>query len=96
VGLKKVKSKFGNDIWEVKDKKFNPFDNLAKWGIGYCKNSNWGGKKHFTEIGKKGQEELRKRYPTNIASEWGKKGGRKRKKPLNSGRGIAAESKKEV
>jgi hypothetical protein len=30
VGLKKVKSKFGNDIWEVKDKKFNPFDNLAK------------------------------------------------------------------
>jgi hypothetical protein len=39
---------------------------------------------------------LRKRYPTNIASEWGKKGGRKRKKPLNSGRGIAAESKKEV
>jgi general stress protein YciG len=39
------------------------------------------GNKHFAEIGKKGQETLRKRYP-NMASEWGKKGGRPRKKNL--------------
>ena len=36
------------------------------------------GHKHFAEIGKKGQEALRKRYP-GMASEWGKKGGRPRK-----------------
>ena len=36
------------------------------------------GRKHFAEIGKKGQEEMRKRYPC-MASEWGKKGGRPRK-----------------
>jgi general stress protein YciG len=36
------------------------------------------GKKHFAEIGKKGQEEMKKRYP-GMASEWGKKGGRPRK-----------------
>ena len=36
------------------------------------------GKSHFVEIGKKGQETLRKRYP-GMASEWGKKGGRPRK-----------------
>ncbi|MFC1931896.1 hypothetical protein ACFLXJ_06860 [Chloroflexota bacterium] len=36
------------------------------------------GSKHFAEIGKKGQKILRKRYP-NMASEWGKKGGRPRK-----------------
>ena len=34
--------------------------------------------KHFAEIGRKGQEVLRKRYP-GMASEWGKKGGRPRK-----------------
>ena len=39
------------------------------------------GNKHFSEIGKKGQESLRKRYPS-MASEWGKKGGRPRKKNL--------------
>ena len=39
------------------------------------------GNKHFAEIGKKGQEILRKRYP-GTASEWGKKGGRPRKKNL--------------
>lgn len=39
------------------------------------------GNKHFAEIGKKGQEILRKRYP-NMASEWGKKGGRPRKNNL--------------
>ena len=39
------------------------------------------GSKHFAEIGKKGQEILRKRYP-NMASEWGKKGGRPRKNNL--------------
>lgn len=36
------------------------------------------GKKHFVEIGKKGQEVLIKRYP-GMASKWGKKGGRPRK-----------------
>ena len=39
------------------------------------------GKKHFTEIGKKGQEIMKKRYP-DMASEWGKKGGRPRKHNL--------------
>ena len=33
---------------------------------------------HFVEIGKKGQEILRKRYP-GMASVWGKKGGRPKK-----------------
>ena len=36
------------------------------------------GRKHFIEIGKKGQEEMKKRYP-GMASTWGKKGGRPRK-----------------
>lgn len=36
------------------------------------------GKKHFAEIGKKGQEIAKKRYP-GMASTWGKKGGRPRK-----------------
>ena len=36
------------------------------------------GRKHFVEIGKKGQETMKKRYPGK-ASEWGKKGGRPRK-----------------
>ena len=36
------------------------------------------GKKHFVEIGKKGQEAMKESYP-GMASEWGKKGGRPRK-----------------
>jgi len=36
------------------------------------------GKKHFAEIGTKGQEVMKKRYP-GMASTWGKKGGRPRK-----------------
>ena len=36
------------------------------------------GKKHFAEIGKKGQRIMKKRYP-GMASTWGKKGGRPRK-----------------
>ena len=36
------------------------------------------GKKHFAEIGKKGQEVMKKHYP-GMASTWGKKGGRPRK-----------------
>jgi general stress protein YciG len=36
------------------------------------------GRRHFVEIGRKGQESLRKNYP-NMASVWGKKGGRPRK-----------------
>lgn len=42
---------------------------------------NMRGHKHFVEIGKKGQEVLRKRYP-GMASKWGKKGGRPRKNNL--------------
>jgi len=36
------------------------------------------GKEHFAEIGKKGQEMMKKRYP-GMASTWGKKGGRPRR-----------------
>jgi len=36
------------------------------------------GTKHFAEIGKKGQDTMRKLYP-GMASTWGKKGGRPRK-----------------
>ena len=39
------------------------------------------GKEHLSGIGRKGQETLRKRYPS-MASEWGKKGGRPRKKNI--------------
>ena len=39
------------------------------------------GKKHFAEIGKKGQGIMKKRYP-GMASTWGKKGGRPRKNNL--------------
>jgi general stress protein YciG len=39
------------------------------------------GNNYFSEIGKKGQEAMRKRYP-RMASEWGKKGGRPRKNKL--------------
>jgi hypothetical protein len=39
------------------------------------------GKNHFVEIGKKGQEVMKKRYP-GMASSWGKKGGRPRKNNL--------------
>jgi hypothetical protein len=39
------------------------------------------GREHFSVIGKKGQEALRKRYP-GMASEWGKKGGRPKKNNL--------------
>ena len=36
------------------------------------------GNKHFAEIGKKGQETLKKRYP-GMASSWGREGGRPKK-----------------
>ena len=36
------------------------------------------GNQHFVEIGKKGQESLKKRFP-GMASEWGSKGGRTKK-----------------
>ncbi|MFH1381981.1 MAG: stress-induced protein, KGG, repeat-containing protein [Chloroflexota bacterium] len=39
------------------------------------------GPSHFAEIGKKGQEAMRKRYP-GMAVAWGKKGGRPRKNNL--------------
>jgi len=36
------------------------------------------GTKHFAEIGKKGQDTIKRLYP-GMASTWGKKGGRPRK-----------------
>jgi hypothetical protein len=36
------------------------------------------GTKHFAEIGKKGQDTIKRVYP-GMASTWGKKGGRPRK-----------------
>ena len=42
--------------------------------------NRWG-HSHFAEIGKKGQEALRKRYP-GMASAWGRKGGRPKKNNL--------------
>jgi hypothetical protein len=39
------------------------------------------GRPHFAEIGKRGQELMRQRYP-NMASVWGGKGGRPRKMNL--------------
>ena len=39
------------------------------------------GNKHFVEIGKKGQEIMKKRYP-GMSSSWGKRGGRPRKNNL--------------
>ena len=39
------------------------------------------GREHFVAIGKKGQEALRELYP-NMASVWGKKGGRPKKSNL--------------
>ena len=39
------------------------------------------GRKHFAEIGKKGQEVMKERFP-GMASAWGKKGGRPRKNNL--------------
>lgn len=40
------------------------------------------GKAHFSEIGKMGQAEMRRKYP-NKASEWGKLGGRPTKPNLS-------------
>jgi len=39
------------------------------------------GRQFFTEIGKKGQRAMRARYP-NMASRWGKLGGRPKKPKL--------------
>lgn len=39
------------------------------------------GRAYFTEIGKMGQIAMRKKHP-NMASEWGKKGGRPKKPNL--------------
>ena len=41
----------------------------------------------YSQIGRKGQQAMRAKYP-NMASEWGRRGGRPRKLDLNSmGRG---------
>ena len=45
------------------------------------------GRQFYAEIGRKGQQAMRAKYP-NMASEWGRRGGRPRKLDLNSmGRG---------
>jgi len=46
-----------------------------KGGLTVLKNK---GQRFFSEIGQKGQKEMRKRYPGK-ASEWGKMGGRPKK-----------------
>lgn len=48
-------------------------------GLAVLKNH---GKGHFSEIGKLGQAEMRKKYPDK-ASEWGKLGGRPTKSILS-------------
>ncbi len=40
------------------------------------------GRAFYSEIGKKGQQAMRQKYP-NMASEWGKLGGRPKKPTLN-------------
>jgi general stress protein YciG len=40
------------------------------------------GRDYYSEIGKLGQAAMRQKYP-NMASEWGKRGGRPRKNNLN-------------
>jgi general stress protein YciG len=58
-----------------------------KGGLAVLRNR---GHAFFVEIGKRGQNVMRERYP-NMASEWGKKGGRPRKSNLE---GIMGEAKK--
>jgi general stress protein YciG len=41
------------------------------------------GREFYTQIGVKGQQTTRSRYP-NMASKWGKLGGRPRKLPLSA------------
>jgi general stress protein YciG len=48
------------------------------------------GKSHFTEIGRKGQMATRAKYP-EMASAWGKLGGRPRKLNLNTNMGEPGE-----
>jgi len=53
-------------------------------GLAVLKNR---GREFYAEIGRKGQQVMRAKYPTS-AREWGKQGGRPRKLDLNSmGRG---------
>jgi general stress protein YciG len=46
------------------------------------------GRRHFIEIGKTGQQAMRRKYP-GMASEWGKRGGRPRKLALSQYLGEA-------
>ena len=46
------------------------------------------GRDHFAEIGRKGQQAMRRRYP-GMAAEWGRKGGRPRKPTLEEIMGRA-------
>jgi general stress protein YciG len=48
------------------------------------------GRTHFVEIGKTGQRAMRRKYP-GMASEWGKRGGRPRKRSLAD---VMGEAKK--
>jgi len=40
------------------------------------------GREYFVELGKKGQQSMRSRYP-DMASNWGRKGGRPRKTTMS-------------
>ena len=51
------------------------------------------GRSFFAEIGRKGQAAMRQKYP-NMASQWGKRGGRPRKPNLNEMGEEALDSKK--
>lgn len=48
------------------------------------------GRAFYSEIGKKGQQAMRQKYP-NMASEWGKLGGRPKKAMLNQITGEKGE-----
>jgi len=50
-----------------------------KGGLAVLRNR---GRQFFVEIGREGQLAMRRKYPKNMASEWGKRGGRPRKPML--------------
>ena len=50
------------------------------------------GRAHFAKIGRRGQSAMRRKYP-DMASEWGKKGGRPRKLTLGQIMGEKSKQK---
>jgi len=58
--------------------------------LGGLKSLETRGRNHFVVIGRKGQEAMRQKYP-DMASEWGKKGGRPKK--LTLGEIVGEKSK---